>query len=90
MVWVVLLRKGLCMLDIQGRACNSLAVKKALIPHLGKKIKIKYNLGRNKYEEYDAKIIKIYNSVFLVKLNNNTLKSFSFADIVTKIIKIYE
>lgn len=78
------------MLDIQGRPCNSILIKNALIPLLGKKVKIKYNLGRNKYESYPAKIIKIYNSVFLVKLDNNIIKSFSFADIITKIIKISE
>lgn len=78
------------MLDILGKPCNNLAVKNALLPHLGKTVKIKYNLGRNKYEIYEAKIIDIYNCVFLVKLNNGTIKSFSFSDIVTKIIKIYE
>ena len=78
------------MLDIQGRPCNSNTIKKAIYPLINKNIKIKYNLGRNKYEYFDAKIVNVYNSVFLVKLNNNTIKSFSFADIVTKIIKIYE
>ena len=77
------------MLDIQGRPCSSTMIKKALLPLVGKKVKIKYNLGRNKYEEFNGKIIKIYNSVFIVK-DDNMLKSFSFADIVTKIIKIYE
>ena len=78
------------MLDIQGKLCSSSIVKQSLLPIIGKKIKIKYNLGRNKYEYYEAKIIKIYNSVFLIELDNHTIKSFSFADIVTKSIKIYE
>ncbi len=78
------------MLDIQGRPCNNLMIKKVLIPYLGKKVKIKYDLGRNKYEVYEAEIIKIYNSVFLVKLSNNTVKSFSFADLIMKNIKMYE
>lgn len=78
------------MLDIQGKPCNNLMIKNALIPYLGKNIRIKYNLGRNKYETYEAKIIKIYNCVFIVQLKNNMIKSFSFADIITKNIKIYE
>ena len=82
-----LLRKVACMLDIQGRACSSEMIKKSITPLLGKKVKIKYNLGRNKQEVFDGKIIKIYNSLFLVDVNG-TVKSFSFADIVTKIIKI--
>lgn len=77
------------MLDIQGRACSSLMVKKALIPLIGKRVKIKYNLGRNKYENFNGKIVKIYNSIFLVE-DENIIKSFSFADVITKIIKIYE
>ncbi|MBR3897822.1 MAG: Veg family protein [Bacilli bacterium] len=76
------------MLDILGKPCDSLMVRKALIPLVGKKIKIKYNLGRNKYEEFEATIVNVYNSVFLVN-TGNIIKSFSFADIVTKIIKIY-
>ena len=84
---MALLRKDVCMLDIQGRA-NSMMVKKVLLPLVGKRVKIRYNLGRNKYEEFDGKIIKIYNSLFLVE-DNNSVKSFSFADVVTKIIKIY-
>ncbi len=78
------------MLDIQGRPCNNMMIKEFLTPYVGKDIKIKYNLGRNKYEIYEAQIINIYNYVFLVKLKNNIVKSFSFADIITKNIKIYE
>lgn len=71
--------------------CNNETIKNALIPHLGKTVKIKYNLGRNKFETYEAKIIKIYNCVFLIELTENkTIKSFSYADIITKTIKIYE
>lgn len=78
------------MLDTQGKLYNNLMIKNILTPYIGKNIKIKYNLGRNKYETYEAQIIKIYNCVFLVKLKNNMVKSFSFADIITKNIKIYE
>lgn len=70
---------------------NTKTIKKALIPHLGKIVKIKYNLGRNKFETYEAKIIKLYNCVFLIELvTNKHVKSFSYADIITKTIKIYE
>lgn len=66
-------------------------IKEVLIPYLGKTVKIKYNLGRNKYETYEAKIIKIYNFVFLIKLvKTDIIKSFSYADIITKTIKIYK
>ena len=70
---------------------NVEAIKKELYSHLGDTVSIKYNLGRNKYEEYDAVIKKIYNHVFLVQLsdeNANETKSFSYSDIITKTIKI--
>ena len=71
--------------------CNLQTIKNAMKPHLNKTVKIKCNLGRNKSETYEAKIIKLYNCVFLIELTQNkTIKSFSYADIITKTIKIYE
>ncbi|MCM1371143.1 MAG: Veg family protein [Clostridium sp.] len=66
-------------------------VKLKLNDYVGKNVIIKYNLGRNKFEEYEAKIKELYNNVFLVELNNNDnilIKSFSYTDIITKTIKI--
>lgn len=92
MVWGESLRKELCMLVIPAKQhYNIKTIKEAIRPHLNKTVKIKCNLGRNKYETYEAKIIKLYNCVFLIELTENkTLKSFSYADIITKTIKIYE
>ncbi len=75
------------MLDIQGRLCSNEMIKNYLLPYIGKKVRIKYNLGRNKYESFYAEIINVYNCLFLVKLEDNTIKSFSFSDIITKKIK---
>lgn len=63
-------------------------IKKELNNHVGSNVTIKYNLGRNKFEEYDVVIKKLYNHVFLVKLKNEEIKSFSYTDVITKIIKI--
>ena len=66
-------------------------IKTKLNNYVGKSVLIKYNLGRNKYEEYEAKIKELYNNVFLVELENNInkeIKSFSYNDIITKTIKI--
>ena len=82
-----LLRKELCMLDIQGRLCSNEMIRNYLLPHVGRKVKIKYYLGRNKYESFSAEIVSVYNCLFLVKLDDNTVKSFSFSDIITKKIK---
>ncbi len=63
------------------------SVKRDLLDHIGDMVSIKYNLGRNKYEEYEAKIKELYDYVFLVDTNLGT-RSFSYIDIVTKTIKI--
>ena len=63
-------------------------IKIELNNHIGENVKIKYNLGRNKYEEYDVKIKKLYNHVFLVELNNDEIKSFSYSDVITHTIRI--
>ena len=47
------------------------------------KIKIKVNLGRNKYEYYEGVINKIHPNVFVVETNKG-IKAFSYSDIVIK------
>lgn len=63
-------------------------IKNDLNEHLGDTVTIKYDLGRNKFEEYDVIIEELYNHVFIVKLKNEELKSFSYTDVITKTIKI--
>lgn len=62
-------------------------VKKELLDHLGDVVSIKYSLGRNKYEEYEAIVKELYDYVFLVECDN-VIKSFSYIDVITKVIKI--
>lgn len=81
------------MLDILDKGvCDINQVKKILESYLNKPVKIKYNLGRNKYETYNVIITNLYNCVFIVKdIDMDSItKSFSYADIITKTIKIYE
>ena len=63
------------------------SVKKEMLEHLGDQVSIKYSLGRNKYEEYEAKIKELYDYVFLVDTDLG-VKSFSYIDIITKVIRI--
>ena len=62
-------------------------IKKDLLEHLGDVVSIKYNLGRNKYESYEAIIKELYDYVFLVECETGT-KSFSYIDVITKVIII--
>ena len=78
------------MLDTQGNI-NVKQIREILENYLGKNIKIKCNLGRNKTETYDVKIKSLYSYIFLTETNdeNHIKKSFSYTDIITKTIKIY-
>ena len=64
-------------------------IRKEVEDNLGKKVSIKYNLGRNKTERYNARIKETYSYIFIVELEKNKeLKSFSYSDIITKTIKM--
>jgi len=63
-------------------------IRSKLNDHIGKQVVIKYNLGRNKYEKYKVVIKELYDNVFLVQLNTNEKKSFSYSDVLTNTIKI--
>ena len=63
------------------------SVKKEMLEHIGNEVSIKYSLGRNKYEEYDAKIKELYDYIFLVDTDLG-VKSFSYIDVITKAIRI--
>ena len=62
-------------------------IKKKLKKNVGKYVYIKYNLGRNKYEEYIAVIKELYDYIFIVD-SEYGVKSFSYRDIITKTIHI--
>jgi uncharacterized protein Veg len=67
-------------------------VKREIFDHVGDTIKIKYSLGRNKYEEYSAVLKELYHYIFLVECETvsgiNYTKSFTYTDILTKTIRI--
>ena len=66
---------------------NINVIREKIESNLGKEVFIRYNLGRNKIEKYNAKIKEIYNYVFVVEvLNTNEVKSFTYSDIITNTI----
>lgn len=62
-------------------------IRGKLNSHIGHNIKVKYNLGRNKYENYDAIIKELYDNIFIIEANNQ-IKAFSYIDVLTNTIKI--
>ena len=70
---------------------NIANVKDKLTDLIGQSIVIQYSLGRNKYEKYQVIIKELYDYVFTVEVDNGSfmeIKSFSYADVITKTIKI--
>ena len=51
------------------------------------KLKVKINLGRNKYEYLEGKIMNIYPNIFTI-MTNKGIKSFSYSDIATNAVII--
>ncbi|MDD2469649.1 MAG: Veg family protein [Bacilli bacterium] len=66
-------------------------IKENMEEHIGEEVKIVFNCGRNKTEEFDGVITEMYNFVFVVQLKNevNEVKSFTYTDILTQTIEIY-
>ena len=60
-------------------------IKKKIIEMKNFNLKIKVNLGRNKYEYYEGKIEKIHQNLFTVNTNKG-IKSFTYSDVITKMV----
>ena len=68
---------------------NINVIKKELEDNIGRDVTIKYNMGRNKIEKYNARIKELYNYIFIVEVKESSeLKSFMYSDVITNTIKI--
>lgn len=69
--------------------CNlNLDREKARIKNLlNKQVRLKVNIGRNKFEYYNGVIVNMYDSLFTVDVSG-IIKSFSYADLLTKNVLI--
>lgn len=64
-------------------------IKSDIGENIGRKIKIKYFVGKNKSFEKEATIEKTYPNIFIVKYNENEQNvSFSYTDVLTKTIEL--
>ena len=63
-------------------------IKRRIDKKLGDNVKIIYNGSRNKKEEYSGIITETYNYIFIVKIDDNEKKSFSYTDVLTNTIEI--
>ncbi len=64
-------------------------IRRDINDNLGNDIKIIHNEGRNKIYEYNGKVIEVYNNIFIIlDSSNDSKRSFSYYDVLTKNVKI--
>lgn len=56
---------------------------------LGDNVKVVYNGSRNRREEYSGVLAETYNFIFIVKMDGNEKKSFSYSDVLTNTIEVF-
>lgn len=64
-------------------------IKNNIKNNLGKNVKVFYNGSRNKKEEYIGIVKEVYNNIFIVKLDTDEIKSFSYFDVLTNTVEIF-
>lgn len=71
---------------------NIQKIRDALEQSKGIKLRFKFNGSRNQIEKFSGTIENTYNSVFLVKVNNDNeqLRSFSYVDVLTESLEIFD
>jgi len=67
---------------------NIQKIKNNINKRLGDNVKVIYNGSRNKKEEYYGTLTETYDYIFIVKINNDDKKSFSYRDVLTNTIEI--
>lgn len=66
---------------------NISKIKEQIESLIGKKVRIKVNAGRNKYEYYEGEVVGIYPCLFTINVDNQ-IKSFSYVEILTKDVQL--
>ena len=63
-------------------------LKESLNENLGNKVRIVFNIGRNKTEEFEAIIKELYNFIFIVETETEN-KSFTYSDVLTQTVELH-
>jgi uncharacterized protein Veg len=64
-------------------------IKKTIGSNIGSNVKVIVNNMRNKKEEYVGKIEKSYNHIFIIRIDEDMSKAFSYTDILVQNIEIF-
>lgn len=63
-------------------------IRKNIGENVGNKVKVKFNAGRNKIEEFEGTVKELYKSIFILE-SNNKAKSFTYSDVLTKTVELH-
>lgn len=66
---------------------NTLKLKEQVANLKGKKVRVKVNAGRNKYEYYEGTVLVTYPYLFTVQVGS-MIKSFTYVDLLTKDVQL--
>lgn len=64
-------------------------IKNNIDNRIGDNVKIIYNGSRNRKEEYNGIITEVYNFIFIVKMDTDEVKSFSYRDVLTNTVEVF-
>lgn len=64
-------------------------IKNKIDNRIGDNVKVVYNGSRNRREEYSGVITETYNFIFIVKMEDDEVKSFSYRDVLTNTVEIF-
>ncbi len=72
---------------------NMCAIRNTVVRNVGRKVLVRSNRGRNKFDEEEGVICDTYPSVFLVQIKDTysdsiRTKSFSYKDVLTKEVEL--
>ncbi len=65
-------------------------IKNKLIENVGISHKFRFNGSRNQVEEFEGVITHTYNAVFTILVNDTSIKSFTYSDVLTKNLEILD
>ena len=63
-------------------------IKLKIQKNVGIRHKFKYNGSRNQVEEFYGVINNCYNAIFTIELDNGSIKSFTYSDILINYLEI--
>ena len=64
-------------------------IKNKVKNNVGIKHKFRFNGSRNQIEEFEGIINNTYNAVFTILVDEYSIKSFSYSDLLTKNLEIF-